>query len=467
MKYFLIAVGMFVCAGTIMAQQSQIGNAVKSQMALRATGGRDSQADTSETSIQQLRNEVLRLHGEIQSLKTDSTNAPYSQVTEDDLDALEDHIDQRMQRLENKVDAVSRATAPTVLNPRMTAFINFAARHDNTTVYDATGSNVISDRPFLRAMEMELGSAVDPYAEAVAIISLNSDAQKGFTIEPEEAYGLIKRLPILETAPLGLKMKIGRFLAPIGISNITHLHDLPWTTYPLVVSKYLGSEHGDFFDSGFNPVGADFQFFLPSPLPSATFEMNADVLRGSELGISEGDPGGQTAYLGHLTLSEDWNNEHLLVLGASAYTESGITTTSLFGGNLTYKWAPSEQRESHSFVGGGEIFFGNHSYIDSTGATLTRKPYGWYAFAQYQFSYWTYAGLRYDWVQEPSNVQLVSREISAYISYYTTEFLRFRLGVEHRIRPWRTPNLDNTNSIIFEANFVFGSHPVEPYWVNK
>ncbi|MDE3056432.1 MAG: hypothetical protein KGJ59_00560 [Bacteroidota bacterium] len=451
MKYFLIAVGMFVCAGTIMAQQS----------------AKDSQADTSETSIQRLRNEVNELRKEIQSLKTDSTTTSLTQVTEDDLDALEDNIDQRMQRLENKVDAVSRASAPIVLNPRMTAFINFAARHDNDTVYDAPGGSVISNRPFLRAVEMELGSAVDPYAEAVAIISLNSDAQQGFSVEAEEAYGLIKRLPILETAPLGLKVKIGRYLAPIGISNITHLHDLPWTTYPLVISKYLGGEHGNFFDSGFNPVGADFQFFLPSPVPSATFEMNADVLRGSELGISAGDPGGQTAYLGHLTLSQDWNNEHLLVLGVSGYTESGITTTNLVGGNLMYKWAPSEQRENHSFVGGGEIFFGDHTTPNPAGGTVTRKPYGWYTFAQYQFSYWTYAGLRYDWVQEPSNAQLVTREISVFVSYYTTEFLRFRLGFEHRTSDALAPNLNNTNSILFGANFVFGSHPVEPYWVNK
>lgn len=445
MKLFLIVVGIFVCARTIMAQQP----------------------DSSVTTIQQLKNEIAELRRQIQSLKSDNTNSSLTAVTEDDLDALEEHIDQRMQRLENKVDAVSRATAPIVLNPRMTAFINFAARHDNDTVYDASGSSVISDRPFLRAVEMELGSAVDPYAEAIAIISLNSNAQNEFSIEAEEAYGLIKRLPILETAPLGLKMKIGRFLAPFGISNITHLHDLPWSTYPLVVSKYLGSEHGDFFDSGFNPVGADFQFFLPSPISSATFEMNADVLRGGELGLSEGEPGGQTAYLGHLTLSQDWNNEHLLVLGISGYTESGITTTHLFGGNLMYKWAPVEQRENHSIVAGGEIFFGDHSMLDSTGATITRKPYGWYAFGQYQFSYWTYAGLRYDWVQEPANVQLVTKEISAYISYYTTEFLRFRIGFQHMTSDALAPQRNNTNSIIFEANLVFGSHPVEPYWVNR
>ena len=77
---------------------------------------------------------------------------------------------------------------------------------------------------------------------------------------------------LLESAPLGMKLKVGKFRAPFGISNRLHLHDLPWTTRPLVVAKFLGTENGDFFECGFNPVGVDFDFFLPNPFPQSTLE---------------------------------------------------------------------------------------------------------------------------------------------------------------------------------------------------
>jgi hypothetical protein len=43
--------------------------------------------------------------------------------------------------------------------------------------------------------------------------------------------------------------------------------------------------------------------------------------------------------------------------------------------------------------------------------------------------------------------------------------LRFRLGVEHAESDVDT--LDGRDTALLEINFIFGSHPVEPYWVNK
>ncbi|HTX17698.1 MAG TPA: hypothetical protein VMG34_03470 [Bacteroidota bacterium] len=420
--------------------------------------------DSTNGDVNELRSEIRKLKEEVQSLRADTLGVSSQ---EDELDAVEERLDKRLQELENKIDAVSRSTAPIALNPKMTAFINFAARHDDKTVYDATGNTVISNKPFLRTVEMELGSAVDPYAEAVTIISLEDEAGQGYSIDAEEAYALIKRLPIIESAPLGLKLKLGRYRAPLGVDNVTHLHDLPWTTRPLVVSKFFGTEHGEFFESGFNPVGLDAQIFLPSPVPGATFEANADVVRGGDIALSQGQLTHQPAYVGRLTLSEDWNNEHLLVLGASAYTETGSQNTHLFGGDLTYKWAPTERRESHSFVAGAEAYVADRFISDSLRAFVKENPVGWFGYLQYQCSYWTYLGVRYDWVEEPTNDAQVTKAISAYVSYYTTEFLRFRLGFEHKSSDALVASLNNTNSIIFEANVVFGSHPVEPYWVNR
>jgi hypothetical protein len=414
-------------------------------------------AQEQTESILDLQKQLSALRAELDSLKA----AGQTQGAEDELDLLDERIEKRLEQLENKIDAATRMAAPIALNPRTTAFINFAARGDSKTVMDETGQSQISNRPFLRSVEMELSNAVDPYAEAVAIITLEDQAGRGFAVDAEEAYGLVKRLPLLETAPLGMKLRVGKFRAPIGVDNKIHMHDLPWTTRPLVISKFLGTEHGNFFESGFNPTGLDADFFLPNPLPMTTLEMHLSLVRAGELGLFSNPDIMQPGYIGHLTLSRDWSNVHLLLLGVSLYQERGPTR--LMGADITYKWAPAEDRESHSLVAGGEFFSGKVTAASPSG--FTSSPYGWFAYLQYQTSYWVYLGFRYDWLQEPADNQLVTESIGAYLSYYTTEFLRFRIGVEHR-----TSDLPQENDLttgLLEINFVFGSHPAEPYWVNR
>ncbi len=411
--------------------------------------------------------ELSRLTSELESLRAslDSLRSQRSsRITTDEekVEALEELLERRFAEVENKVAALARAMSGVVFNPQTTAFINFAARADSRKVLDEEGSAEIDNRPFLRSVEIDFRAPVDPYADAVAILAIEDEAGQGFAVDPEEVYGIIKRLPVLDTAPLGLKLKFGKFRAPFGVNNRLHLHDLPWSTRPLVVSKFLGTEHGDFFESGFNPIGMDLDFFLPSPLRGTTLEANFDVVKAGDLGFSRGVSGRQPGFLGHLTFSADWRNEHLLVLGTSAYSERNRNSGTLFGIDGTYKWSPSEQRASRSFVIGGEVFFGERILEDSLLGDVTIRPYGWYAYAQVQLSYWLYLGGRFDWVQDPSTDLSVSRSIGFYASYYTTEFLRFRLGFERR-----TGALADLSTALLEVNFVFGSHPTEPYWVNR
>lgn len=422
--------------------------------------------------VDSLKQQVVLLRQQLQALRLE-TGAP--SPAEEDIELLEERIDSRLRELENKIGAVSRARATTAFNPPITAFINAAARIDDQDVTDASGKARIDDRPFLRSLELDLRAPVDPYAEAVAIISLEDEAGTGFAVDPEEAYGVLKRLPILESAPLGMKVKVGKYRAAFGTNNRLHLHDMPWITRPLVVSKYLGTEHGDFFESGFSPVGVDFDFYLPSPVPASTLEMNLDVVRAGELGLAEGGGATQPAYFGHLNWFKDWESEHFLTLGLSGYYEGTLPRTRLAGLDLTYKWRPSVGGEFRSFIAGGEVFFGDHRFqsgvdLDGDGVpdvfpVVEQKPLGWFAYAQYQLSWWLHAGIRYDSVKEPEATEVNQRSWSGFLSYYTTEFLRFRIGYEHR-----TNNLVGNkalNSVQFEINFVFGSHPVEPYWVNR
>jgi hypothetical protein len=73
--------------------------------------------------------------------------------------------------------------------------------------------------------------------------------------------------------------------------------------------------------------------------------------------------------------------------------------------------------------------------------------------------------VRYDWLEELQNESQKTQTFGAFLTYYTTEFLRFRLGFEHTESD--VASLDGLNSGFLELNFVYGSHPSEPYWVNR
>jgi len=87
------------------------------------------------------------------------------------------------------------------------------------------------------------------------------------------------------------------------------------------------------------------------------------------------------------------------------------------------------------------------------------------AFSQWQFNSRIYAGLRYDHTDVLENPDLQRESVTPYLSYYFSEFLRLRLNYEHR---WSDlAGEDGRNSVFLELNWIFGSHPPEPFWVNK
>jgi hypothetical protein len=355
------------------------------------------------------------------------------------------------------------------LNPQITAFLNGALRVDDRPVLTPRG-DAIDDRPFLRTAEFDFRAAVDPYADAVAIVSLEDEAGTGFDVDLEEGYVVIKRLPVLESAPLGLKLKLGRFRAPIGNVNRIHMHDLPWTTRPLPVSRFLGTENGEFFESGFNPVGVDADVILPEIIGGVVMEANAEVVDGGSIALSGGGhdhPG----FVGRYNLFFTYHDTHDLNFALSGYYEPGAHRSGLISYDMLYKWKPLAAGEFRSFVLGCEGFYVDRRFaVDTDGDGMPDQerrtsPLAWDGFAQLQLSWHTYVGARFDYVQDLVDPNRTTEVLAGYLSYYTSEFLRFRAGYEHR---WSdVPADDGVNSFIAEVNIVFGSHPTEPYWVNR
>ncbi len=383
------------------------------------------------------------------------------------MDELERKHEEEISDLRDQIDELASKQAPAtaarpfqslnVFNPQLTVFGNFFGRSDDQRVRNDAGDPV-DDRFWLREAELDFRAAVDPWADGVLIVSLGAEKPGDYATEVEEGYFTLKKLPLLDEAPLGLKIEAGRFRPTFGRINKIHDHDLPWMDRPPSFAEYFGGE-------GFKQDGISAQTFVPTPGERNTVEAVVQVVNGGDLPIAADNAAEDPAWLERVSWFCDLAPGHDVEVGESTYCgffdAAGRLSTRIVGLDATWHWKPFAAGESRSFLLGGELFAAS---IEEPGVANSR-PLGAYAWTQYQFNQNTYVGVRYDWHEAVHDASIESRQIAAFLTYYTTEFLRFRLGVEHTDRD--DPAVDGLNSALFEINVVFGSHPVEPYWVNK
>ncbi len=362
---------------------------------------------------------------------------------------------------------------PGALNPAISVIGNFVGRGDSQRVFNGDGDR-ISNKFNLREAEIDMRVPVDPFADGVLIASLESETPGKFSASVEEGYVTIKKLPFLDEPPLGLKLKAGRFRPAFGKFNILHTHDLPTTFRSLPTAEFMGED-------GFIQNGVSGNFFIPTPWDTeSSLDATLEVLGGGDVAISP-DIKSRISYLGHLRWYRTLQDGHDVELGWSSYLHpagNSVGSADFHGVDFMYRWKPFRLGEWKSFLFGGELMFARRAYprasepADVDRAITLRglqagdgKPFGFSAFGQWQLDQRVYAGLRWDQTTTLFDPGLKRRSLTPYISYYFSEFLRARLNYEHRWSDLFTEN--NRNSLFFELNWVFGSHPPEPFWVNK
>jgi hypothetical protein len=360
---------------------------------------------------------------------------------------------------------------PGALNPAITVFGNFVARGDDAKVFNEEG-NRIDNKLNLREAEIDMRVPVDPYADAVLITSFEADTPGHFSAGVEEGYVNIKKFPFLDRNPLGLKLKVGQFRPAFGKINVLHTHDLPQSFRPLPVQEFLGNE-------GFTQSGVSGSFFIPTPWDrNSTLDATLEVINGGDIAISPA-PGSRASYLGHLRWFRTLADAHNLDLGWSSYFRPGSAngaSVNLHGADIMYRWKPLRQGEWKSYILSGEMLFARRAYPEASEPVEVAKaiedknpgkgrPLGYTIFTQWQFDRRKYAGVRWDQTGTLFDPGLKRRSVTPYLSYYFSEFLRFRVNYERR---WSDLSAeDRRNSVFLELNWVFGSHPPEPFWVNK
>ena len=395
--------------------------------------------------------------------------APSTGAQEDELrariESLEHRFDEDLDDLLFEIEGLTeeldrleaRGTQTTqranVFNPAITVFGNFLARTDDGRVYldDDPAEARIDDGFNLREVEVDFRAAIDPWADGVLITSFESEVAGESNAGIEEGYVTLKRLPLLDSAPAGLKLKVGRFRPAFGRFNQIHLHDLPQTAYPRSLDSFLGAE-------GLIRDGIAGQFFLPAPGETQTLESSLGVFNGGGTPFAPDEAQSNLTILGNLKWFADLGRGRNLALGLSGLQND--TDHRLLGLDATFKWKPEQAGQWRSVLLGGELF-----QADINQAGLSSNATGFYLWSQVQFDRNLYCGVRYDRTEEISDADLVTDTYGAYLTYYTTEFLRLRLGLEHAESDLAA--VDGRDSALFELNFIFGSHPTEPYWVNR
>jgi hypothetical protein len=323
-----------------------------------------------------------------------------------------------------------------------------------------------------REVELSLFGQIDPYARAEVRVEagdeLEADGTRSRTVSLAEAN------LTLMTLPFGTQLKLGRMRNRFGYLNEFHQHDRPFIDNPDVYVQFFG-------DEGLAENGAEVAWVAPLP-----------VYLQAIFGVFAGDNdvafGGGTLrnplFTGRLRTFFEPSDTFAVQLGVSGAT--GLTADdqhATYGGvDLRFKYTP--ENWLHPLLsGGGELLFAHRrnaiaapgAEADSISALqavrLRQEPtepptfakrdaYGYYLWTDLQpWKRWV-LGLRYDWTEVPSGPGH-QWSISPYVSLFTTEFLRFRLGFKHTERSGISSGPRTIDEVLLQGTFILGAHPAD------
>src|SRR5262245_48528629 len=307
------------------------------------------------------------------------------------------------------------------------------------------------NRFFPREVELSLFGQIDPYARADVRIEASEDKPG-----TETTVSLAEATLTLLTLPYGTQAKLGQMRNRFGWSNPIHEHDLPWVDRPDVYRVFFGED-------GLVEKGAE-GTWVPDFLP-----FYLQVLGG----IFDGD--NETAFgrgvlthplaTGRVMAFFDLTDTMALQVGASVAngeTNERLRST-LVGYDLKFKYRPDGWLHPPLTLSTEGIYS-----MREVERGDTRDSFGWYGWGEVQpWRRWAF-GVRYDSTQYPANPGY-QWAVGPYVSFYPSEFLRFRVAYKHTERTTRDLFNNNGGSgrlmdeWFFQATFILGAHPAHAF----
>ena len=320
------------------------------------------------------------------------------------------------------------------------------------------------NRFFPREVELSLFGQVDPYAYAEVRVEAGEGVRGA-----EATVNLAEASVTMLTLPFGTQAKLGQMRNRFGYTNMIHEHDLPWIDRPNVLRNFLGGE-------GLTERGVEVTI-----VPDLPFYLEGLA------GVFDGD--NETAF-GRGTLRVPLFTGRLrtfLELGDANAVQLGMSVASgetgekrrdtLLGWEGRYKYRPEGLLHPLVTLTGEAVYSLRrvNVEVDTDGddaIDLIKKRekdrFGWYAGLEVQpFRRWA-GGVRYDWSQFPVNPGS-ERSVEPYITFWPSEFLRFRLAYKNTDRDHRDGfdanggSARHVDEVLFQGSFILGAHPAHPF----
>ena len=400
-----------------------------------------------------------------------------------------DSLSTSVRALQQRLDSLERAPAPVASAPARASGTYMNMGFDALSVFGwSTTSDVASLQrgdhdPQVRGftvpnVELTFDAAVDPYFKGFSAIVTKLDANGNTAVELEEAWAQTTSLPA------NLQVKAGQFLGDFGRQNAQHPHAWAFVDQPLVLNQMFGPD-------GLRGQGARVSWLAPTEtyVEASLSLMNSAggttwSFRSEESTQIHGgtpverpvDGFSDLLVVPRITSSVDLSDTQTLVVGASGAfgpNNSGAgARTSLFGGDVYYKWKPEVSTAGFPFFSlQAEAISRKYDAAArrdaDTGLNLpkeTLNDWGAYSQALWGIRPRIVAGLRGEILRNSaSGFDAAGRQdrerISPNFTWYPTEFSKLRLQYNYD----RRDALRDEHSLWIQFEFMMGAHAAHKF----
>ena len=424
--------------------------------------------DSLKYQIKLLQQQVKELKEKTSAADTVKTKAPQEAAP---AQKSAQDLQEQIQELSEKVNSVSEAQKqirPGAFNPAI-GLVGEVVTSYRTKGMIETGS----DRPGgidvnARSVELNVASAIDPFAKGYAVINAAADPVTG-----EASMGVEEAALQTTSLPWNLELKAGRFFGEFGRLGYIHDHELPVINRPLVLDQYIGGES--------RTDGFQVNWLVPLP-HYVSFTAGAGDQFGGD--IPPNNPGdfrhfNGLNYWGRLStyfdLAPDWQAEMGVSGLINPTTEDrggplvqpdGSVLTEkerrLAGADFSLKWVPLRNNQFQSLTWGTEVLFSDNRYLDSisgggTPDTTSVGAWGLYSYVTWKFSRVWSAGFIVNWVENNQNAQDRTTQYSPYITWALSHWNQLRLEYTHT-ESNHVLGLADDDAVQLQWAWIIGAH---------
>jgi hypothetical protein len=330
---------------------------------------------------------------------------------------------------------------------------------------------------FLRALELNVQSYLDPFSKMKATLEVDRDGH----VEVEEAY--YSHFTLIPGAILDL----GRFRQPFGVINRWHEDALDQVQYPLALRRIFGEE-------GLHQTGASVEWSLPE-WAGAHHGLILQVTSPENRRLFGDDALGTPTLLFHYKNYRDLSRDTYLEFGLSGLfgwndewdvqtapdtvvTEHDALGTRVFGADLSMLWEPAGRALYRNIEWRSEVYVLNRDIVapDNSGRD-TLNAWGAYSYLQGKIAQNLIIGVRGDYYEPASKdyavlpgVSLVPLaypashpyrwQVAPYITWWQSEWVLFRTEYNYA---WGNGMEGDEHVLWFQTVFAAGPHKHERY----